>query len=132
MCSQIFTRNATKIRGNCDFQVVRMLRTKRYYRRNMSVILFWNFYIFVVMMPGFSNSAVIPACRVGWFLNSILLNSLDPGYPVPRRSEDLCRYSWTLYCGWNLGIWQWNWFSHPNIAEVVYVQVTPRNANKLD
>ncbi len=31
----------------------------------------------------------------------------------------LCRYSWTLYWGWNLGIWQRNRFSHPNIAEVV-------------
>ncbi len=36
----------------------------------------------------------------------------------------LCRYSWTLYCGWNLGIWQSNRFSHPNIAEVVDVRVS--------
>ncbi len=49
----------------------------------------------------------------------------------PLNFQYLCRYSWTLYCGWNLGIWQRNRFSHPNIAEVVYVQVTPRNRNKL-
>ncbi len=40
---------------------------------------------------------------------------------------DQCRYSWNLYCSWNLGIWQRNLFSHPNSAEVVYVKVTPRN-----
>ncbi len=43
-----------------------------------------------------------------------------------------CRYSWTLYCDWSLGIWQINRFFHPNIAEVVFLQVTPRNGNKLD
>jgi hypothetical protein len=44
----------------------------------------------------------------------------------------VCRYSWTLYCDWNRGIWQRNQFSHPNIAEVVLLQVTPRNGNKFD
>jgi hypothetical protein len=34
---------------------------------------------------------------------------------------------------WPFGIiWQKNRFSHPNIAEVVYVQVNPTNGNKLD
>ncbi len=55
----------------------------------------------------------------------------------PVREERLhvqCRYLWTLYCDWNLGIWQRNRFSHLNMAEGVFVQVkcTPRYWNKLD
>jgi hypothetical protein len=43
---------------------------------------------------------------------------------VTCRERFQCRYSWTLYCDWNLGIWQRNRFSHPNIAEVVFIQAT--------
>ncbi len=55
-----------------------------------------------------------------------------PTVPWWIAGPALCRYSWTLRCDWNLGIWQRNWFFHPNIAEVVFVQVTRRNGNKLD
>ncbi len=33
-----------------------------------------------------------------------------------------CWYSWTLNNDWNLGIWQRNRFSHPNMAEGVFVK----------
>ncbi len=61
-----------------------------------------------------------------------LITRRDISKQSNENSWALCRYSWTLHCDWNLGIWQRNRFSHPNIAELVFVQVTPRNGNKLD
>jgi hypothetical protein len=58
-------------------------------------------------------------------LTRILLDEDDSLYTKQKHVPDLicqaqhlkilyCRYSWTLYCVWNLAIWQRNLFSHPN------------------